>query len=52
MRGRNSLGRIAGALLIAAGILLIFALILPAGFWWFMLGLGLIALGIYCIRRR
>lgn len=39
-----------GIFCIAAGILIILGMVLPAGFWWFVLGVILIAAGIWCIR--
>ena len=39
-----------GVFLIAVGAIIILSMILPAGFWWFILGLGLIALGIWFLR--
>lgn len=35
-----------GRIVIGLGLLIILALILPGGFWWFTLGAALIALGI------
>ncbi len=35
-----------GRCIIGLGVLIILALILPGGFWWFILGVALIALGI------
>ncbi len=40
-----------GLLLLIAGVLVILALVLPSTFWWFALGIILIAAGI-CICRR
>lgn len=41
-----------GTIVIGAGVLIIMALILPAGFWWFALGVSLIALGIHLNRSQ
>ena len=35
---------------IAAGVVILMALVLPAGFWWFLLGVGLIGLGLWTFR--
>ncbi len=37
---------------IAAGIVILMALVLPAAFWWFLLGAGLIACGLWSLRCR
>ncbi len=39
-----------GLVVLAAGVLVILALILPPGFWLFALGAALIAAGIWLIR--
>ena len=39
-----------GWLVILAGIVILLALILPAGFWWFALGTALIIAGIWLLR--
>jgi len=38
------------ALLIVSGVMIILALVLPAGFWWLMLGVVLILLGLQLIK--
>lgn len=38
-------------LLIIFGIMIILALVLPSGFWWLMLGVVLILLGLQLCRR-
>lgn len=45
-RQRNIFGWLA----ITAGIIILLSMILPSGFWWFMLGVCLIAVGL-TIRR-
>ena len=35
---------------IAAGVLILLALILPTAFWWFLIAAGLIAAGIWLMR--
>jgi uncharacterized membrane protein len=37
---------------VLAGIVIILALILPAGFWWFALAVALIVIGIGMICRK
>ncbi len=39
-----------GCIAIGMGIFILLALLLPAGFWWFLLGAGLIGIGIWYIR--
>lgn len=41
----------AGLISIALGAVIIFALILPPIFWWFALGLGLIAFGLCALKK-
>ncbi|HIQ79190.1 MAG TPA: hypothetical protein IAB77_08020 [Candidatus Scatomorpha intestinavium] len=40
-----------GCLVILAGVLILFALILPTGFWWFALAVGLIGVGLWLLTR-
>lgn len=53
MRGRKRPGGIGplSTLLIIFGILIILALVLPSGFWWLMLGVVMILLGLQLCRR-
>lgn len=44
-------GRIFGIILLALGLIIILALVLPAGAWWFILGLAFVAAGICFLRR-
>ena len=37
--------------MVFVGILIILALVLPSGFWWFILGAGLIGLGFFWAGR-
>ena len=39
------------AVAIAAGVFILLSLVLPVSFWWFLLGVGLIGVGIF-LRRR
>ena len=47
---RNSLPPL-GCLVMLAGVLILFALVLPAGFWWFALAVGLIGIGMWLLHR-
>ena len=49
-RRRRNNGPIIGWLVLAAGITVLLALILPAGFWWFALAVALIVGGIWLLR--
>ncbi len=49
-RRRN--GNTLGCLVVLAGVLIILALVLPAGFWWFALAIALICGGIWLLRCR
>lgn len=51
MRRRRRPPSFTGVLIIALGVLVLLALVLPSEFWWFALGVGLIALGC-CWSRR
>lgn len=51
MRCRRPLPNTVGVILITLGIIILLALVLPSGFWWFVLGMALIALGIFWTRR-
>jgi hypothetical protein len=42
--------RILGCAAIIAGVMILLGMLLPAGFWWVALAIGLIALGIWLIR--
>lgn len=50
MRKCNN-GRNAGWIAIAAGIIIILALVLPSGFWWFAAAIALIVGGIKFLHR-
>jgi len=47
---RCGIGCILGIAAISIGVLIIMAMLLPAGFWWFVIASGMIAVGIYLIR--
>ena len=42
--------RPAGCVAVAAGVIILLGLLLPAGFWWVALGLGLIMFGLWLLR--
>jgi uncharacterized membrane protein HdeD (DUF308 family) len=52
MRRRGPIGGLIGFLLIVLGVLILFALVLPPGFWWFLIGMALICAGFFCACRR
>lgn len=45
--GRNSRGSVVGGVLVVAGISIILAVILPSSLWWLIVGVILLALGLY-----
>ena len=50
MYNRRRIRCLLGIFCIVVGILIILRMILPAGFWWFILGVALIAAGVWCVR--
>lgn len=50
-KGNPNIHRI-GCLTVLLGVFVFLALVLPPGFWWFMLGGVLICTGIWIIRCR
>ena len=50
MRRRGRVGCIFGGALIVFGVLIILSMLLPSGFWWLILGLGLIVFGVMLLR--
>jgi hypothetical protein len=50
MRRKKCNGNSLGCLAVALGVIILLAMILPAGFWWFVLGVGLIVFGIWLSR--
>ena len=48
---RRRWARTTGWLAITAGLLVLLSRILPVGFWWTMLGISLIAVGV-CLERN
>ena len=51
MRRHGRRDGVLGWAAIAAGCVILLSMILPPGFWWFMLGVALISVGL-CIKRR
>ena len=51
MGRRRQQGNILGYALIVVGALILFSQILPPGFWWFAVGAGLIAAGLWVNNR-
>lgn len=52
MRRRNPVAAVVGVLMIVTGALILFARVLPAGFWWFCVGAGLLIGGIALLTKR
>jgi uncharacterized membrane protein HdeD (DUF308 family) len=52
MRRGRPIGALCGFLMIVLGVLILFAMLLPAGFWWFMFGVALIVSGFCCANQR
>jgi len=46
MHGTNPIRKLVGVSMVAIGLLILFARVLPAGFWWFCVGAGLVAGGV------
>ena len=44
--------KLAAIVMIAVGALILFARVLPAGFWWFCVGAGLVAGGVCLLTHR
>lgn len=51
MRRRRSVHNNFGMILVALGVLIILWLILPSGFWWLALGIGLVVIGASLSKR-
>ena len=48
---RKHYGSPIGYICIAAGLMIILSLVLPKGFWWFLLGASLVGFGFYYNSR-
>ncbi len=44
-------GRLIGGIIACAGVMIVLSLVLPTSFWWFVMGVFLICLGL-TIRKR
>lgn len=51
MRRGYSYRGMLGPLMIVTGVTILLAMVLPAGFWWFLLATGLIVTGLWLCRR-
>ena len=51
MRWHHPLLKLIGIAMIFVGMLILFARVLPAGFWWFCVGAGLVAGGVCLVMR-
>ncbi len=52
MRGHNPLQKIVGIVMLSLGLLILFARVLPDGFWWFCVGAGLTVGGFLLLTRH
>jgi len=52
MRGHNPLQKIVGIVMLTLGLLILFARVLPDGFWWFCVGAGLTVGGFLLLTRH
>ncbi len=48
MKRRN---RMIGGILATAGVMVVLSLVLPTSFWWFVLGIFLICIGVSVMRK-
>ena len=51
MRWHHPLLKLIGIVMIFVGMLILFARVLPAGFWWFCVGAGLVAGGVCLVMK-
>ena len=51
MRRRHNRGNLIGYIAIFMGLVILLSLILPPGFWWFAIGAGLVAFGLWLNSR-
>ncbi|MCC8077968.1 MAG: hypothetical protein LUC21_08415 [Oscillospiraceae bacterium] len=51
MYGRNPICRAVGIALLIIGGVILFARVLPAGFWWFCVGAASVLCGYFLLRR-
>lgn len=50
MRRKGQGGRLWGKLAVVAGVIIVLALLLPPAFWWMVLAVGLIGLGLWYLK--
>ena len=50
MRRRRRTRLLPGLICVGVGLVIILSMILPVKFWWFVLGMALIGLGLYLMR--
>lgn len=50
-KGGNPVAKIVAIFMIAVGAIILFARVLPAGFWWFCVGAALVAGGIFLLNK-
>lgn len=51
MRSKRPLPKQVGRVLVTAGVLIVSYLVLPSGFWWFLVGVAMIVAGVWWSRR-
>ena len=51
MRGKRPLPKQVGRVLVIAGVLIVSYLVLPSGFWWFLIGVAMIVAGVCWTKR-
>lgn len=51
MRGKRPIGFFISVFLVILGLFIILAMVLPGAVWWFLLGVGLIVIGLCWCRR-
>lgn len=51
MRRRRPINNYFGMILIALGVLIILSLVLPSGFWWLVIGISLVVIGLAWSKR-
>ena len=52
MRRGRPYPNLIGLIMVTLGVIIIFSMILPSGFWWFALGTILIVLGLCWSKRK
>ena len=49
---RNPVAKLVGVVMIVVGAIILFARVLPAGFWWFCVGAALVVGGVGLLCRK